>query len=83
VHSYAPVPSDPAVVAATTDHGGPVVAAVERGALWATQFHPEKSGPSGLALLGNFVDAVAAAAAAAPEVSAANRGLSGPRSGQD
>jgi imidazole glycerol-phosphate synthase subunit HisH len=64
VHSYAPVPADPTVVAATAEHGGRVVAAVERGPLWATQFHPEKSGPSGLALLGNFVAAVTAAAAA-------------------
>ena len=63
VHSYAPCPSDPAVVAATTEHGGTVVAAVERGPLWATQFHPEKSGTAGLALLGNFVSAVAAVAA--------------------
>jgi len=57
VHSYAPVPADPAIVAATTDYGGPVVAAVERGPLWATQFHPEKSGANGLGLLGNFVRA--------------------------
>ncbi len=31
VHSYAPVPDDEAVVAATTEYGGPVVAAVEHG----------------------------------------------------
>ena len=61
VHSYAPCPADPEVVVATAEHGGPVVAAVERGALWATQFHPEKSGPAGLALLANFVAAVGAA----------------------
>ena len=60
VHSYAPVPDDESVVAATTDYDGPVVAAVERGPLWATQFHPEKSGAVGLALLGNFVAAAAA-----------------------
>jgi glutamine amidotransferase len=63
VHSYAPCPADPAVVAATTEHGGRVVAAIERGPLWATQFHPEKSGAAGLALLGNFVAAVAAVVA--------------------
>jgi len=53
VHSFAPEPTDGVV--ATCDYGGPVVAAVERGELWATQFHPEKSGPTGLGLLGNFV----------------------------
>jgi glutamine amidotransferase len=31
------------------------VAALERGRLWAAQFHPEKSGAAGLGLLGNFV----------------------------
>ncbi len=55
VHSYAPEPS-PDVVA-TCDYGGPVVAAVARGRLWATQFHPEKSGANGLRILRNFVAA--------------------------
>lgn len=37
-------------------HGGDeFVAAVENGPLWACQFHPEKSGPAGLKLLGNWV----------------------------
>ncbi len=53
VHSYAPEPS--ADVVATCDYGGPVVAAVQRDNLWATQFHPEKSGTAGLTLLANFV----------------------------
>ena len=57
VHSYAPVPEDDSVVAATTDYGGPVVAAVEQGPLWATQFHPEKSAANGLRLLRNFAEA--------------------------
>ena len=55
VHSYAADASDDVV--ATCDYGGPVTAAVEREALWATQFHPEKSGRDGLALLRRFVDA--------------------------
>jgi glutamine amidotransferase len=55
VHSYAPPMS--ADVIATCDYGGPVVAAVGRRRLWATQFHPEKSGPVGLHLLANFVAA--------------------------
>lgn len=39
-------------------HGGPFVAAVENGPLCATQFHPEKSGDAGLALLRNWVDSL-------------------------
>jgi glutamine amidotransferase len=61
VHSYAPEPSDDVV--ATCDYGGPVVAAVQRGNLWATQFHPEKSGPAGLAVLANFCELVTRSAA--------------------
>ncbi len=52
VHSYAPEATDDVV--ATCDYGGTVVAAVERGNLWGTQFHPEKSGTTGLAILRNF-----------------------------
>lgn len=52
VHSYAAPMS--AEVVATCDYGGPVVAAVVRGSVWATQFHPEKSGPIGMRLLANF-----------------------------
>lgn len=59
VHSYAPRPDNGVV--ATCEYGGPVVAAMARDRVWATQFHPEKSGPVGLALLANFVAAVAAA----------------------
>ena len=40
------------------DHGGRFVAAVENGPLSATQFHPEKSGDAGLALLENWVRAL-------------------------
>jgi glutamine amidotransferase len=53
VHSYA-AEADDAVVA-TCDYGGPVVAVVERGNVFATQFHPEKSGTTGLAILAGFV----------------------------
>jgi glutamine amidotransferase len=55
VHSYAP--DNTADVVATCDYGGRVAAAVERENVWATQFHPEKSGAAGLRLLRNFVDA--------------------------
>ncbi|WUH94028.1 imidazole glycerol phosphate synthase subunit HisH [Streptomyces sp. NBC_00433] len=39
-----------------TTHGEPFVAAVENGPLWATQFHPEKSGEAGARLLANWLD---------------------------
>ncbi|HJU00393.1 MAG TPA: imidazole glycerol phosphate synthase subunit HisH [Actinomycetes bacterium] len=60
VHSYAPEPAGDAV-AAVCDYGGPFAAAVEYGNLFGTQFHPEKSGAAGLALLANFVTEVRAA----------------------
>ncbi len=53
VHSYAAETT--AEVVASCDYGGPVVAVVGADNLWATQFHPEKSGPVGLRLLRNFV----------------------------
>ena len=60
VHSYAPEPDGDAV-AAVCDYGGRFAAAVEHGNLFGTQFHPEKSGAAGLALLANFVAEVRAA----------------------
>lgn len=54
VHSYHAVPADPALVTAATVYGGRVTAAVGRGNVWAVQFHPEKSGDAGLAILANF-----------------------------
>jgi glutamine amidotransferase len=53
VHSFAPPVS--AETVAVCDYGGPVAALAARGTLWGAQFHPEKSGASGLALLANFV----------------------------
>jgi glutamine amidotransferase len=53
-HSLAPVCADDLVLA-TCDYGTALVAAVRRGNVAATQFHPEKSGRSGLALLEAFV----------------------------
>ena len=55
VHSFAPEMGDDVV--ATCDYGGDVVAAAERGTIWGTQFHPEKSGTTGLMMLANFVHA--------------------------
>jgi len=63
VHSYA-ADTDDAIVTATCDYGGPVVAAVEQGSVWATQFHPEKSSRTGLAVLQAFVDRCSASVAA-------------------
>ena len=56
VHSYYPQPEDASLVAMTTDyedHSFP--SAIRRGALVATQFHPEKSQQAGLQLLQNFL----------------------------
>jgi len=62
VHSYAARPADPDLVAAVTDYGGEVVAAVARDNVWAVQFHPEKSSHTGLRLLASFVAAARAPA---------------------
>ena len=58
VHSLHGVPDDPSTVVATCDYGGTVNAAFRLGNVFATQFHPEKSGEAGLALLRNWVSAV-------------------------
>jgi glutamine amidotransferase len=60
VHSFA-AETDDAIISATCDYGGPVVASVESGSVWATQFHPEKSSLTGLAALSAFVAWAAAA----------------------
>ncbi|HSP65777.1 MAG TPA: imidazole glycerol phosphate synthase subunit HisH [Candidatus Deferrimicrobium sp.] len=64
VHSYAVEPAERGDVVATTEYGGEVVAVVERGAVFGTQFHPEKSGATGLRVYANFVSRCAARAAA-------------------
>lgn len=56
VHSYAVVPENSATVIARTDYGGPVVAAVAKNNVWATQFHPEKSADAGHQLITNWVN---------------------------
>jgi glutamine amidotransferase len=55
VHSYAVVPRDPSVIAATTDYGAPFVCAVAKDNVLAVQFHPEKSQAAGQALLTRFL----------------------------
>ena len=55
VHSYRYLPSHRSDVVATADYGVEVVAAVARGNIAGTQFHPEKSQKSGLRLIANFL----------------------------
>lgn len=59
VHSYYCAPSDPGVIATTTDYGDPFVSSVETANIFACQFHPEKSQALGLKLLRNFLDIAA------------------------
>lgn len=56
VHSYAFVPDDPADVLAITRYDVSITAAVRRGHIWGTQFHPEKSSRAGFKLLRNFIE---------------------------
>ncbi|MDE2801599.1 MAG: imidazole glycerol phosphate synthase subunit HisH [Chloroflexota bacterium] len=55
VHSYYPDPASPESTAAVSDYGLRFCCAVAQGNVVATQFHPEKSGPVGLRLYGNFL----------------------------
>ncbi len=54
VHSFAPRPADDDDVLGAAEYGTEFVSAVERPPVYGVQFHPEKSGPHGLRLLGNF-----------------------------
>jgi glutamine amidotransferase len=56
VHSYYANPEDKDIIVATTDYGFDVPAVLNRDNVFATQFHPEKSGDVGLKILSNFVD---------------------------
>jgi glutamine amidotransferase len=56
VHSFTAAPAEPSARIADADHDGTVIsAAVGRGRLFGCQFHPEKSGPSGLRILESFL----------------------------
>lgn len=55
VHSYAVFCDDPRQIAAETTYGPTFTSAVERGNIYGTQFHPEKSHHHGLRMLENFV----------------------------
>lgn len=54
VHSYYMQPNDRSIIAATTDYGAELPIALHKGSVFATQFHPEKSGSVGLKILKNF-----------------------------
>jgi len=56
LHSYHFDAADPADIAATTDHGGALVAAVARDSIMGVQFHPEKSQRYGLSFLSRFLE---------------------------
>ena len=56
VHSYYPAPTDESVISAESDYGLTFCAAVQKDNLYATQFHPEKSGAVGLKMLENFAN---------------------------
>jgi len=58
VHSYYPEPTDPRDTLASTSYGGDFASIVERGNVYGTQFHPEKSGEAGARLLTNFAGLV-------------------------
>ncbi len=62
-NSLAPRPARADDVLGTADYGGEFVSAVARPPVYGVQFHPEKSGPHGLSLLGNFVRAAVPAVA--------------------
>ena len=67
VHSFAPVPTDPKAVVGTATYGEAFVSVVAQGQVFGVQFHPEKSGPDGLALLASFVRLAGAGASASDE----------------
>ena len=55
VHSYEFVPEDKSVISATTDYSSNIVCAAEKGNIFGTQFHPEKSDKIGLKVIENFI----------------------------
>ena len=55
VHSYYLQAAEPEIVTATTEYVVPIHASVEKGNVFACQFHPEKSSDVGLSILRNFV----------------------------
>ena len=58
VHSFYVTPEDDSVVLTTTDYGLEFVSGIQKENIAATQFHPEKSGDSGIKILKNFIESV-------------------------
>ena len=56
VHSYEFIPEDKNVISATTDYSSNIVCSVEKGNIFGTQFHPEKSDKIGLKIINNFIN---------------------------
>jgi len=56
VHSFQAVPEDKSIITSVTEYGEQITAAVAKGNVFATQFHPEKSGDVGLHILKNFIE---------------------------
>jgi glutamine amidotransferase len=56
VHSYEFIPKDKNVISATTDYSSSIVCSVEKGNIFGTQFHPEKSDKEGLKIIDNFLN---------------------------
>lgn len=56
VHSYFPVPTDPSIIASTTEYGETFASSIASGNTFAGQFHPERSQEAGLRLMRNFLE---------------------------
>lgn len=58
VHSFYPVPEEPAIAATQTEYGETFTSSIWRDSIFAVQFHPEKSQQTGLRILRNFLELV-------------------------
>ena len=56
VHSYEFIPEDKSVISSTTEYSSKIVCSVEKGNIFGTQFHPEKSDKIGLKIIDNFIN---------------------------
>ena len=70
VHSYVPVPADPEIAVAMTEHGSRFTSLVAKDRILGFQFHPERSGADGVHMLRNTLGLIEADRPAAAEVTA-------------